>query len=553
MAKSLGRALFLAEHRKASGRGGTAMTAAGLIVAAMQAEGVSAAFGLVGTHVVEIYDALRRVPGIRHVTSKHEGNATLMADAYSRLTGKVSVCFSTAGPGILNSLAGVGQAYAANSPTIHISGSLPLGAARRSLHALDDEDYTVKTLAPLTHLSVRPRTMRALARVLPQCFAAANGEQPGPVHLEIPWNLMLAPAQVVPTYRPAPARLPKPRASASTLLEKLASARRPLFCIDALCLRHGMLAAVIALAEAHGAMMVVSYDAFGAVPTKHALNAGVLSDFYFGTAALEAVSKSDFIVGFGVLTESDSARLLTEHAKETPLLVTPADLQAWRRGSALVPPKTNAKAKAPWFSRRCDEEWMRAVRQLAKPRPRAAMHIGRAAMKLAGWIDQNTTVVLDAGSHEIWARAVLPSFGEHSFIGSGNWGGMGYGLPGLIGARIAHPGRRAVAVTGDGCLLMSMADLCTLAEVGGPAVMVVMNNAMYGEIKRVQLQRFGAGFEIGIPPLNFARIAESFGIHGIRVERERELDGAYAKAFASREPVLIDVVCGSDVAFPSLP
>lgn len=83
--------------------------------------------------------------------------------------------------------------------------------------------------------------------------------------------------------------------------------------------------------------------------------------------------------------------------------------------------------------------------------------------------------------------------------------------------------------------------------------MVVMNNAMYGEIKRVQLERFGAGHEIGIPRLDFARIAESFGVRGIRVERERELDSAYAKAFASREPVVIDVVCGSDVAFPSLP
>jgi acetolactate synthase I/II/III large subunit len=531
------------------------MTAAELIVSAMQAEGVSAAFGLVGTHVVEIYEALRRAPDIRHVTSKHEGNATLMADAYSRLSGKISVCFSTAGPGLLNSLAGVGQAYASNSPTIHISGSLPLGAPRRSLHALDREDYTVKTLAHLTKLSVRPGTLDELAAVLPRCFAAAKDAEPGPVHIEIPWDLMMARRGRVPAYRPRVQKIAKAGAMPASLVRKLRAARQPLFCVDALCIRNGMLDDVITLAESHGAMMVVSYDAFGAVRSAHPLNAGVLSDFYFGTAALDAIGQADFIIGFGVLAKSESERLIRQHAKVRPILADGRELRSWRqRGSlAAIEPVMGSEGKKPWFARRCHGEWRKAVVKLAKPRPRGAMHFGRAMLNLAGRIDADTTIILDAGSHEIWARAVLPSFGVHSFIGSGNWGGMGYGLPGLIGARIAHPEKRAVAITGDGCLLMSMADLCTLASVGGPAVMVVMNNAMYGEIKRVQLARFAAGHEIDIPALDFARIAESFGIRGIRVEREGALDAAFAEALASPKPVIVDVVCGDDVAFPEFP
>jgi acetolactate synthase-1/2/3 large subunit len=312
---------------------------------------------------------------------------------------------------------------------------------------------------------------------------------------------------------------------------------------------------VIALAGSHGAMMVVSYDAFGAVPSAHPLNAGVLSDFYFGTSALVAISQADFIIGFGVLAKSESERLIRQHAKVRPILADGRTLRGWRQQGSLaaIAPVTGSTAKKPWFARACHGEWRKAVMTLAKPRPRGAMHFGRAMLNLASRIDADTTIILDAGSHEIWARAVLPSFGVHSFIGSGNWGGMGYGLPGLIGARIAHPERRAVAITGDGCLLMSMADLCTLASVGGPAVMVVMNNAMYGEIKRVQLARFGAGHEIDIPALDFARIAESFGIRGIRVEREGALDAAFAEALASSRPVIVDIVCGDDVAFPALP
>jgi acetolactate synthase-1/2/3 large subunit len=531
------------------------MTAAELIVSAMQAEGVSAAFGLVGTHVVEIYEALRRAPDIRHVTSKHEANATLMADAYSRLSGKISVCFSTAGPGLLNSLAGIGQAYASNSPTIHISGSLPLGAPRRSLHALDREDYTLRALEPLTKLSVRPRTLAELAAVLPRCFAAARDAEPGPVHIEIPWDLMMAPAAPIAAYRPKPQKPTKPDPLPANLARKLRSSRRPLFCIDALCIRNALLDDVIALAESQGAMMVVSYDAFGAVPSAHPLNAGVLSDFYFGTAALDAIGQADFIIGFGVLAKSESERLIRQHAKVRPILADGRTLRSWHEQGSLaaLAPALGSKGKNPWFARRCHGEWRKAVMKLAKPRSRGAMHFGRAMLNLAGRIGPDTTVILDAGSHEIWARAILPSFGVDSFIGSGNWGGMGYGLPGLIGARIAQPQRRAVAITGDGCLLMSMADLCTLATVGGPAVMVVMNNAMYGEIKRVQLARFGAGHEIDIPALDFARIAESFGIRGIRVEREGALDAAFAEAFASPKPVIVDVVCGDDVAFPELP
>jgi acetolactate synthase-1/2/3 large subunit len=212
-----------------------------------------------------------------------------------------------------------------------------------------------------------------------------------------------------------------------------------------------------------------------------------------------------------------------------------------------------AGGRPGWFRRRCAEEWLAAARRLAGPRRRGAMHFGRAMLRLRERIDAGTTVILDAGSHEIWARTVLPSFGPASFIGSGNWGGMGYGLPGLIGARLARPERRAIAVTGDGCLLMSIADLCSLAAIDGPAILIVMNNAMYGEIKRVQLERFGVATQIANPRLDFAAIARDFGLLGLRVERESGLDAALDQAFAAKRPVLLDIVCGDDVAFPSLP
>src|SRR5215510_2730077 len=215
-------------------------TAADMVISAMQAEEITTAFGLVGTHIVEIYDRLRAAPEIRHITVRQEGNAALMADAYSRLSGRTSVCFSTAGPGLLNSLAGIGQSYAANSPTVHISGSLPVNSPRRALHAVDDEDYTMNMLQSLTKLSVRPRTLTQLAKLLPRCFSIARGAEPGPVHLEIPWNLMLADPAPVPSYVRLEPQATQKSASFRRFRDGLPSAKRPLVCIDALSLRHGL-------------------------------------------------------------------------------------------------------------------------------------------------------------------------------------------------------------------------------------------------------------------------------------------------------------------------
>ena len=304
-------------------------------------------------------------------------------------------------------------------------------------------------------------------------------------------------------------------------------------------------------------MMVVSYDAFGAVPSRHPLNAGLLSDFYVGTAALEALGEADLVAGFGVIDGSETERLILEHAGEADAIQRRQAFGAGARAASRLscrqavpqPGDSNRALVSAQILRRRQK----AVEHLARSRPNGRMHFGRAVMKLRKWIDGEATVVLDAGSHEIWARTILPSHGPLSFIGSGNWGGMGYALSGLIGARLAVPDRRAVAITGDGCLLMSIADLSTLAEVGGPAVLIIMNNRMYGEIARVQLERFGAISQIDVADLNFAAIPRSHGLRGIRVETEKSLEPSFKEAFASKQPVVIDVACGSDTAFPDFP
>jgi len=371
-------------------------TAAELVVAAMQAEGISPAFGLIGTHIVEIYDALRAAPNINHVTAKHEGNAALMADAYSRLSGKISVCFSTAGPGPLNSLAGVGQAHGNNSPTVHISGSLPVRSPRRALHAVDDEEYTTRMLGPLTKLSARPRTLAQLARLLPKCFAAAKGAEPEPVHIEIHWDLMPAATRPVPDYIRREPHYRVDRANPRRLENALKSSRWPLLCVDAICLRHGLVGSLFKLAEVIEPEMAVSYDAFGMAPAAHSLNAGALSNFYFGTTASQALSEADFVVGFGALENSKTEALILKLARLEAILFQSHDRGSMARArlldrlaSKLERASARGSCNLPggWYHRRCFDECRRRWR---------------------GWRTQSRSVVVDIACGPDVAFSSLP-------------------------------------------------------------------------------------------------------------------------------------------------
>ncbi|HEX2212177.1 MAG TPA: thiamine pyrophosphate-binding protein, partial [Mycobacterium sp.] len=167
---------------------------------AFEAEGVEHVFGLVGSHVLEIYDALLDSTSIRHITCKHENSASGMADAYGRLTGKPGVVLVTAGPGATNSLSGVAQAYMAASPLIHISGAVPRNASKESFHGVDGENFLVPIFDEVTKWSVSIQRPEDIPEVFARAFAVATSGRPGPVHIEIPQDVLLHEPVEMPDY-----------------------------------------------------------------------------------------------------------------------------------------------------------------------------------------------------------------------------------------------------------------------------------------------------------------------------------------------------------------
>ena len=163
-----------------------AMHAGEAVAEALREEGVERIYSVPGSHIHPIYDGLSREPSVRFITCKTEPNTSLMADAYGRLTGKPGVCLVTAGPGGLNSMAGVAQAYGAASPMVHLSGAVPLKADMEAFHGVDDPAFVHEMFKKITKWSARVEKIEHVPEVMAKVFHIARSGRPGPVHVELP-------------------------------------------------------------------------------------------------------------------------------------------------------------------------------------------------------------------------------------------------------------------------------------------------------------------------------------------------------------------------------
>jgi len=199
-----------------------------------------------------------------------------------------------------------------------------------------------------------------------------------------------------------------------------------------------------------------------------------------------------------------------------------------------------ADAKATWQQR-----WLELIETY---RERMPIYFGLAARELAAQMDPEAIVVSGIGKHYISAILFVPIRHCHSHIQRGKWGIMGFKLPGAIAAKLVHPEKQVIAITGDSSFLMSCNDLGTAVKVGANIVLLILNDSHYGAIRDGQRAKYGRTYGTSLGSTNFAQFAESFGAAGIRVEQPGEIADAIAEglAQAKEKPIVIDVVSDSD-------
>ena len=544
------------------------MGAGRAVVEALQAEGVDRIFCLPGSHVLEIYDALADCPAIRLVTCKLESSISLMADIHGRLTGEPGVCLVTAGPGAVNSLSGVAQAYASTSPMIHISGAVPLAGAREAFHGVDDPDFTLRMFRDVTKWSARVERIEDVPEVLARAFHLARSGRPGPVHIEIPResttgrHLIAARPAPVPPYRRRTVvrRLPAPE-DVARAAERLSRAHRPVIAAGKGVLRDGATAPLAALAQRLAAPVIFPQDAIGVIREDHPWAAGFfalwsLSPFFSGL-----LKGADLLLSVGLRAGTATSRLLASHAPAEHIFVDYGDgdivqpeasvhltadpdpfLQALLDARGVERPDDPARCGTLAAMRRTYRKHMHEI--VERFRTARPIHPGLAVRALTEVLDRDAVVVSDVGNCAVWLRNLLPVRHPHAHLQSGMWNAMGLALPSAIAAKLAFPQRQVVGVVGDGAVLMSLGEFGTALELGTPITLLVLNDGAYGMIQKLQVQAFGRTLGCHFRSPDFAALARGFGGVGLRVEDPADLVPALRKALGAGVPAVVDVLTG---------
>lgn len=465
---------------------------------ALAALGVDTVFGIPGVHTIELYRGLAG-SGIRHITPRHEQAAGFMADGYARAGGRPGVCFVISGPGMTNILTAMGQAWGDSVPMLVIStvnAHGRMGTGQGWLHELPDQRGLVAGVAAFSRTIHTPEELPA---ALSQAFALFAAGRPRPVHLELPIDVVLAPAGHLPL--PVPVRLPRPAPDPAALAEaaaRLAAARAPVILAGG-----GARGAadLTALAEALDAPVAMTTNARGLLPPGHPL-AVSLSASMPETRALIAAADvvlalgtefgpTDYdmyedgglrLPGFLIRVDIDPRQILRG---PPPGLGIPGD--AGLAAAALLA-ASGSRPAGDGARRAAAARAGRARLPGAVQADLALLDLVRDALPGALMVGDSTQAVY-AGN--IGFAAARPGGWFNSATGFGT---LGYGLPAAIGAALAEAGRPVVAFAGDGGLMFTLGELASATEAGVPVVLLVLANGGYGEIRSAMVAR-------NVPPL----------------------------------------------------
>ena len=537
----------------ASNRPLSMRTGGQILIDALCVHGVEVAFGVPGESYLAALDALyERRNALRYVLCRQEGGAAFMAEAYGKLTGRPGVCFVTRGPGACNASIGVHTAFQDSTPMVLLVGQVRRGLRERE--AFQEVDFKA-FFAPLAKWVAEVPEAARIPEFVSRAFHLALAGRPGPVVLALPEDV-LAEAAAVADGRPhSPARPVPAEADLLRLREILAAAERPV---------------VLAGGGGWSAQACRDLDSFATrfdLPVATAFRCQDYLDNaspqYVGDAGIaphpalaRRLREADLILALGprldeidtqayTLLESPRPRQALVHvhpgAEElgrvyAPDLAILSGLPAFLAAAAEI----EAVARPRWA------DWRAAMRaeymaSLA-PRPQpGTLDLGAVVAEMARQLPRDAILCNGAGNYAGWLHRYFP-FRHYPSQLAPRCGAMGYGLPAAIAAKIAAPERTVVALTGDGCFLMTGQEMATAALYRLPIVVLVVNNGMFGTIRMHQERRY-PGRTIGTDLANpdFAAFAASFGAHAERVTETEVFAEAFARALACGGPALIEL------------
>ncbi len=522
------------------------MKGAELFVRCLENEDLDYIFGIPGEENIDMMDVLLDSP-IRFITTRHEQGAAFMADVYGRLTGRAGVCLSTLGPGATNLVTGVADANMDRAPVVAIAGQAATTRMHKESHQYLD---LVSLFAPISKYSTQISEPETIPEVLRKAFKQAVAEKPGVSFVAFPENIAGSEVAATEPLRVQAAMTPgAPEAKIEQAAEIISMAEHPVIMAGNGVIRSGGARHLQAFAESLQIPVATTFMAKGAMPSSHPLSLGAV-----GLQAHDYVScgfdRADVIVCVGydmaeyhpyLWHPEKRAQIL--HVDETPAEVDSHYILA----AGVIGDIGESLRRIGEVARPQGEPSLGELRDLLlqehsehAENPAFPMVPQRILWDLRQVIGPEDIVVSDVGAHKMWTARLYQAERPNTCIISNGLASMGIGMPGAIAAKLAHPERTAVTITGDAEFLMNCQEIETALRIGTPIIVLIWNDSEYGLIRWHQMRHCGRPSHVDFKNPDFVMFAESFGAKGYRVEAADELAPTLKQAIADDTVVIID-------------
>ena len=535
--------------------------------------GINEIFGYPGGAVIPIYDELYSFKEIKHYFARHEQGAVHEADGYARSTGKVGACLATSGPGATNLVTGIMTAHMDSIPLLVITGQVSSSLLGKD--AFQESDIVGITV-PITKNNYLVQDIKDLPRILKEAYYIASTGRPGPVLVDIPRDIQL---QEIPYdefnkiyenhfslegYNPV---YEGHKGQIKTAIKMIKDSKKPLIIAGAGILKAHAYEELKEFVEKTNIPVAMTLLGLGSFPGNHELALGMIG-MHGTTYANYAANEADLIIAAGMRFDdrvTGNPQKFIPNAKIIHIDIDPAEIGKNKLIDVPIVGDlrnvlTDLNEKAPKASH---DEWLKQIKKWKKEYSltyRKTEDDILIPQEILSEIDKitkgNVIVATDVGQHQMWAAQFLTFNNPYSILTSGGAGTMGFGLPAAIGAQVANPNKKVLAVVGDGGFQMTFQELMLIKEYNLPVKIFIINNSYLGMVRQWQElfhEKRYSSVDLSYNP-DFIKIGEAYGIKSIQLKNKKDLKKNLKKILESDEAVLVEcIVEKEENVYPMIP